>query len=90
MLSNFESGPTFFEFRRSKRLVLMILIRLFPSDQNHAPRNCLKFADTKNRVLKVDSGEENKEIDHFLPNLKKNTTFWFIKKIQNYIVNLNY
>ena len=32
---------------RSKKVVLILLLRLFPSDQKHSSRNCLKFVDVK-------------------------------------------
>ena len=40
------------------------LINLFPSDQKHSTRNCIKFADVKYLVLIVHIRGEKKEIDH--------------------------
>ena len=51
-------GPTFFEVRGSNSIVLILLIRIFPSDQKHSTRNCIKFADVENLVLNVDSLRE--------------------------------
>ena len=53
-------GQLFFRGRRSKRVVLILLLRIFPSDQKHSSRNCIKFADVEYRVLKVDSRGEKK------------------------------
>ena len=43
---------------RSISFVLILLVRIFPSDQKHWSRNCLKFADVIFLVLNVDSHEE--------------------------------
>ena len=53
----------FFGVRGSNSIVLILLLRLFPSDQKHSTRNCIKFADVNFLVLNVDSREEKKKCD---------------------------
>ena len=50
------------EVRGSNRIVLILLIRIFPSDQKHSTRNCIKFADVIFLVLNVDSRGENESL----------------------------
>ena len=50
----------FFEVRRSNSIELILLIRIFPSDQKHSIRNCMKFAHVIFLVLNVNSREEKK------------------------------
>ena len=51
-------GHLFFEVHRSRRSVLILLLRIFTSDQKQKSKNCVKFADVKYLVLNVDSREE--------------------------------
>ena len=51
----------FFVVRGSNSIVLILLIRIFPSDQKHSTRNCIKFADVIFLVLNVNSREENEQ-----------------------------
>ena len=51
-------GQLFFEVQGSPSFVLILLLRLFPSDQKHSTRNCIKFADVIFLVLNVDSRGE--------------------------------
>ena len=53
-------GQLFFRGRRSKRIVLILSLRLFSSDQKRSSRNYIKLADVEYRVLKVDSRGEKK------------------------------
>ena len=53
-------GQLFFGIRGIKRVVLILLLRNFPSDQKHSTRNCIKFADVKYLALNVDSREIKK------------------------------
>ena len=48
----------FFEIRRSRRSILILLLPLLASDQKNSSRNCIKFADTIVLVLDVDSRGE--------------------------------
>ena len=52
------------------------LLRLLPSDQKQKSRNCLKFADTKYLVLKVDSRGEKKGFDPSGHRIKEISTKW--------------
>ena len=49
------------EVRGSNSIVLILLIRIFPSDQKHSTRNCMMFVDVIFLVLKVDSRGEKKD-----------------------------
>ena len=51
-------GPIKFWSAIFQNALTLRLLRFFSSDQKHSSRNCLKFADTKNLVPKVDSRGE--------------------------------
>ena len=51
-------GQLFFVVWGSKSFVDTLLLRIFPSDQKHSSRNCIKFADVKYLGLNVDSRGE--------------------------------
>ena len=53
-------GQLFFEVPGSDSIVLILLIRIFRSDQKHSTRNCMKLADVEGLVLKVDSHRDKK------------------------------
>ena len=55
-------GQLFFVVWGSKSFVDTLLLRLFPSDQKHSTRNCIKFARVIFLVLNVDSRGEKKLI----------------------------
>ena len=52
--------PIFFWPAKFQNALTLRMLRFFSSDQKHSSRNCLKFADTKYLVLKVDSRGEKK------------------------------
>ena len=54
-------GQLFLEVRGSNSIVLILLIRIFPSDQKHSTRNCIKFAHAIFLVLNVNSRGEKKQ-----------------------------
>jgi hypothetical protein len=49
------SGQLFWSVRGSKRVVLILSLRLFPSDQKHSTRNCIKSLGGKYLVVIVNS-----------------------------------
>ena len=50
-------GQLFFEVRGSNSIVLLLSIRIFPSDQKHSTRNCIKSLGGKYLVAIVNSRE---------------------------------
>ena len=54
------SDHIIFEVRGSPSSVLILLLRLLPSDQKHSTRTCIKFVDVIFLVPNVDSREEKK------------------------------
>ena len=68
-------GPTFFEVRGSNSIVLILLIRIFPSDQKHSTRNCIKFADVIFLVANVDSRKIKKESQVLWHRIKEFDTY---------------
>ena len=63
----------FSRFTEVRRSVLLLLVRIFPSDKKHSTRNCIKFADVEYLVLKVNSREDKKYLFFWLQQSKKST-----------------
>ena len=55
-------GQLFFVVWGSKSFVDTLLRRIFPSDQKHSTRHCIKFADVEYLGLNVDSREKKLKV----------------------------
>ena len=55
-------GQLFFELRGNNSIVLILSIRIFPSDQKHSTRNCIKSLGDKYLVDIVNSREMRSKV----------------------------